>query len=309
MAIPTYDRFIEPLLRFLETQPDGAATRQAQDAAADALAVTPQERQLLLPSGTMAIYRNRVGWAHDRLKRAGLSSSPRRGIWKLTAQGREFVRAHPAPLTPDELRKLNFDFLDVRLRPVADDTVQSAVDAAADDHAEPSQSPDDRLEQALVQIRRAVADELLEALANVSPTFFESIVLDLLHRLGYGTSRSDLQRVGGAGDGGIDGVISLDKLGLEKVYVQAKRWQNVVGRPEVQAFYSALAGQRAHKGVFITTSRYTQQALDFAQSVEKIVLIDGAQLAMLMLDHDVGVSTRSLKVPKIDGDYFDEGST
>ncbi len=309
MAIPTYDRFIEPLLRFLATQPDGAATRLAQDAAADALAVTPQERQLLLPSGTMAIYRNRVGWAHDRLKRAGLSSSPRRGIWKLTAQGHEFVRAHPAPLTPDELRKLSFDFLDVRLRPVADDTVQSAVDAAADDHAEPSQSPDDRLEQALVQIRRAVADELLEALANVSPTFFESIVLDLLHRLGYGTSRSDLQRVGGAGDGGIDGVISLDKLGLEKVYVQAKRWQSVVGRPEVQAFYGALAGQRAHKGVFITTSRYTQQALDFAQSVEKIVLIDGAQLAMLMLDHDVGVSTRSLKVPKIDGDYFDEGST
>jgi restriction system protein len=126
--------------------------------------------------------------------------------------------------------------------------------------------------------------------------------------MGYGINRADLQRVGGVGDGGIDGVISLDKLGLEKVYVQAKRWQTSVGRPEIQAFYGALAGQRANKGVFITTSGYTPPALEFARSVEKIVLIDGARLAELMIDHQVGVSSRTVVVPKLDSDYFDEES-
>ena len=132
--------------------------------------------------------------------------------------------------------------------------------------------------------------------------------MDVLHRMGYGASRADLQRVGGTGDGGIDGIISLDKLGLEKVYVQAKRWQQPVGRPEVQAFYGALAGQRANKGVFITTSSYTQQASEFAQSVERVVLVDGARLAELMIDHEVGVTLRALSVPKLDSDYFEEES-
>ena len=159
---------------------------------------------------------------------------------------------------------------------------------------------------AVAELRRAVAAELLETLARVSPSFFETIVLDLLHRMGYGASRADLQRVGGAGDGGIDGVISLDKLGLEKVYVQAKRWQGTVGRPEVQGFYGALAGQRANKGVFITTSGYTAQAIDFARSVERVVLVDGQRLVELMMDHEVGVSARTIRIPKIDSDYFDE---
>ena len=155
-------------------------------------------------------------------------------------------------------------------------------------------------------MRRVVSEQILETLGKVSPSFFETIVLDLLHRMDYGTKRDDLQRVGGSGDGGIDGVISLDKLGLEKVYVQAKRWQSSVGRPEIQAFYGALAGQRAKKGVFITTSSYTTQAIDFARSVEGIVLVDGARLAELMIDHEVGVSARTVKLPKIDSDYFDE---
>ncbi|MFM2346257.1 MAG: hypothetical protein RL654_1010 [Pseudomonadota bacterium] len=140
----------------------------------------------------------------------------------------------------------------------------------------------------------------------MTPAFFETLVLDLLHRMGYGANRSDLQRVGGSGDAGIDGIISLDRLGLEKVYVQAKRWQGTVGRPEIQAFYGALAGQRAKKGVFITTSGYTAQALQFAQSVEGIVLVDGVRLAELMVDHEVGVTARVLKVPKVDVDYFEE---
>ena len=127
--------------------------------------------------------------------------------------------------------------------------------------------------------------------------------------MGYGTSRSDLPRVGGAGDGGIDGVISLDRLGLEKVYVQAKRWQASVGRPELQAFYGALAGHKARKSVFIATSSYTAQALEFARSVEGMVLIDGQRLASLMIDHEVGVNARVLKIPKIESDYFDEEGT
>ena len=148
--------------------------------------------------------------------------------------------------------------------------------------------------------------ELLETLAKVHPIQFEGIVLNLLHAMGYGTSRDDLQRVGGSGDGGIDGIISLDKLGLEKVYVQAKRLQNAVGRPEVQGFYGALAGQRANKGVFITTSSFSKQAVEFARSVERIVLVDGSRLAELMIDHAVGVTHRPLKVPKLDSDYFDD---
>jgi restriction system protein len=167
-------------------------------------------------------------------------------------------------------------------------------------------SPEERLGLALEEIRRAVVAELLDTLATVTPAFFETLVLDLLHRMGYGANRSDLQRVGGSGDAGIDGIISLDRLGLEKVYVQAKRWQGTVGRPEIQAFYGALAGQRAKKGVFITTSGYTAQALQFAQSVEGIVLVDGVRLAELMVDHEVGVTARVLKVPKVDVDYFEE---
>lgn len=140
----------------------------------------------------------------------------------------------------------------------------------------------------------------------VSPKAFETIVLDLLHSMGYGTSREDVRRAGGSGDGGIDGIISLDRLGLEKVYVQAKRWQGPVGRPEVQGLYGALVGQRATKGEFITTSAFTPRAVEFADSVGGIVLVDGNRLANLMIEHEVGVTLRPVKVPKLDSDYFEE---
>lgn len=261
----------------------------------------------MLPSGAQPIYKNRAGWAHDRLKRAGLSSSPKRGFWKATAEGLDFASRNAEPLSPELATKLAMGYLGVRLRPAAEspDASGSTVEPAPS-AATTLQSPDDRLGQALDEIRTSTQAELLELLGNVSPAFFETIVLDLLHRMGFGASRADLQRVGGAGDGGIDGVISLDRLGLDKVYVQAKRWQENVGRPSLQAFYGALAGQKAKKGVFITTSGYTQQALDFARSVEGIVLIDGQRLASLMIDCELGVSARSVKIPKIDGDYFDE---
>lgn len=310
MTVPTYDRFIEPILRYLAGHPDGAPARDVHEAAAGMLQVSDDDKQELLPSGSQPIYKNRAGWAHDRLKRAGLSSSPRRGFWQLTPKGSEYALAHAEPLRQLEIEQLARDYMEVLLRPAVGDSAPNAATLISGVTATPATvSPDDRLGLAIVELRAAVASELLETLATVSPSFFETIVLDLLHRMGYGASRADLQRVGGSGDGGIDGVISLDKLGLEKVYVQAKRWQGTVGRPEVQGFYGALAGQRANKGVFITTSGYSQQAIDFAKSVERVVLIDGRRLVELMMDHDVGVSGRTVRIPRFDSDYFDEEST
>ncbi|MCM2251126.1 MAG: restriction endonuclease [Ramlibacter sp.] len=310
MTVPTYDKFIEPVLRYLAANPNGALARDAHEAAAQALAVSEADRQVLLPSGSQPIYKNRAGWAHDRLKRAGLSSSPRRGYWQLTQQGLTFAKSHPAPLSTRDAEQLAIGFMDVRLKPSSEDASPDSPNLGqAPSLSSAVASPDDRLGEAVSELRRSVAAELLETLGSVSPSFFETIVLDLLHRMGYGASRADLQRVGGSGDGGIDGVISLDKLGLEKVYVQAKRWQQTVGRPEVQGFYGALAGQRANKGVFITTSGYTAQAVEFAKSVERIVLVDGGRLAELMIDNEIGVSARTVKVPRIDSDYFDEESS
>jgi restriction system protein len=301
MSVPTYDRFIEPVLRFLALHPEGVRAREAHEAAADALGLTEADRLLTVPTG-QPLYNNRAGWSHDRLKRAGLSSSPKRGIWQLTPEGRSFVATHPSPLSDEQVQDLARGYLDVRLRPGFTDS-SSTLERSGDPDVE---SPDDRLQTALAEIRASVNEELLELLSQVSPKYFETVVLDVLHKLGYGTNRSDLQRVGGSGDAGIDGVISLDRLGLEKVYVQAKRWQSVVGRPEIQAFYGALAGQRANKGVFISTSTFTPQAVDFARSVERIVLVDGVSLAQFMIDYEVGVTSQRISIPKVDSDYFDE---
>jgi len=297
ISLPTYDQFIEPILRVLQQYPEGLRAAEVHDAAADYLQLTQEQRSELLSSG-QAVYKNRCGWAHDRLKRAGLSFSPRRGLWQLTNEGAVYASKHSSAIAEAEIQRIASSNLDA---PIA--SKFSKMVATDEIHA--NASPDDQLEQALQALRQATADELLEMLLAVTPSRFEVIVLDVLHGLGYGISRQDLQRVGGSGDAGIDGVISLDKLGLEKVYVQAKRWQGTVGRPELQAFYGALAGQKAKRGVFITTSSFTAQALDFANSVEGIVLIDGERLVNLMMDTEVGVTSRTLKVPSLDSDYFE----
>lgn len=304
MAVPTYDKFIEPLLRYLADKPNGVPARDAHEAAADALNLDDNQRAEVIASGQL-VYKNRAGWAHDRLKRAGLSQSLSRGKWCLTPEGVNWIYAHTQQLTEKEVNHLAFDFMNVKLKQQLDAVDLDPRPAVPNQEELAKSSPDDRLDQALKELRDAVADELLENLLQVSPARFEVIVLDVLHRLGYGGHRDDLQRVGGTGDGGIDGIISLDKLGLEKVYVQAKRWQNTVGRPELQAFYGALAGQKAKRGVFITTSGFTSQARDFAHSVEGMVLVDGERLVHLMIENEVGVSSRLVKVPKLDMDYFE----
>jgi restriction system protein len=218
-----------------------------------------------------------------------------------------YANLHPQPLSAGEVEELALGNLDVRLRST-DQTPglrseSAALPAVAQDDVA---TPDERLERAVSELRSSTAEDLLETIAQGSPRFFEGLVLDLLHAIGYGASRGDIQHVGRSGDGGIDGIISLDRLGLEKVFVQAKRWQNSVGPESVQAFYGALEGRRASKGVFITTSSFTPGALEFARLVEKIVLIDGSRLADLMMEYGVGVSHRIIKIPGIDQDYFEE---
>jgi restriction system protein len=305
LPVPTYDQFIEPVLRYLAQHPEGALARDAHDAAAQALGLSDSDKTDMLPSGVQPVYKNRAGWAHDRLKRAGYSESAKRGYWRLTKAGLQFAAANPVALSPAAVEEIATKNVWVPIKPPVGPDITDPVPPTLLPDDGGKVSPDDRLEQALAEMRQAVVSELLDELAKVAPQHFETIVLDVLHRMGYGASREDLQRVGGVGDGGIDGVISLDKLGLEKVYVQAKRWQGPVGRPDVQGFYGALAGQRANKGVFITTSTYTAQAVEFARSVERVVLIDGKRLAGLMIDNEVGVTSRAVRIPKLDSDYFD----
>ena len=302
MAIPTYDQFIEPLLRFLSSKPQGVSTSEVYAALADAVGLTDDEREQLLPSRRQPVYQNRIGWAHDRLKRAGMSQSRERGTWQLTDAGRTFLASHPNTINDEDIEKIAKVPPDSRLTTDPDSPAPTTPQQTPGDGG----SPDERIDQAIGELNDSVASELLDMISQSSPTFFEHLVLDLLHALGYGTSRVDLQRVGGSSDGGIDGVISLDRLGLEKVYVQAKRWQNNVGRPEIQGFFGALAGRRAKKGVFITTSAFTREARDYSNQVsDSIVLVDGARLARLMIEHGVGVTHRPLKIAQVDSDYFD----
>ena len=304
MAIPTYDQLIVPLLRVLAQHPTGMRSRDAYEAVANAVSLSSEDRALSLPSNQQAVYENRIGWAHDRLKRAGYSQSLQRGFWQLTDSGRTFIASHANGVDEATIEAIAFV---PREKKSSDERVlPSGVEAQP---ATPlaQQSPEERIDDALDELTESLSRDLLSLIGSAPPSFFERLVLDLLLAMGYGASRDDLQQVGGSGDGGIDGIIALDKLGLEKVYVQAKRWKANVGRPEIQGFYGALAGRRARKGVFITTSDFTREAKDFAQNVsDSIVLVGGTQLARLMIENGVGVSHAARKIPRLDGDYFDD---
>jgi restriction system protein len=304
VGIPTYDLFIEPLLRYLAEQTKPVSTRDVYSELAARLQLTNADREQLLPSQSQPIYKNRIGWAHDRLKRAGLSHSPRRAMWQLTDKGRRFHGEHPQALTEAELdviaecdRTSTVAGIEREIQPTKLLDLQQAA----------RQSPEEQIANALMLVRERTSADLLERILGATPEFFERLVLKLLLALGYGASNDDLQHVGKSGDGGIDGVISLDRLGFEKVYVQAKRWRNSVGRPEVQGFYGALAGRDATKGVLITTSTFTNDAHQYAESVHnRVVLVDCMRLTQLMMDHGVGVTYEALKIPRIDSDEFDD---
>jgi restriction system protein len=299
-TVPQPPEFFHAILRVAAQNPAGVQRGEIYESVADTLQLTPAQRAERLPKGAHLRYRHRIGWSLNMLKAAGYVESPSRGIWRVTSRGQELLAS-------------NRHFDATLMRSIAREARHAIRDEAADDSAieqsasQTQQAPEERIDSALREIEKAVASELLERISQAPPVFFEELVLELLHSLGYGTSEADLQRLGGVGDAGIDGVISLDKLGFEKVYIQAKRWQGTVGRPEVQAFFGALAGRRAKKGVFITTSSFTREALDYGHQVsESVVLVDGARLTSLMIEYGVGVSHyRVIRLPRVDGDYFE----
>jgi len=307
MPVPTYDQFIEPLLRYLAEHPEGARASDAHEAVATRLGLSDEDRAERVPSGVQPLYKNRNGWAHDRLKRAGFSTSPRIGFWKATPEGLSYASKNKR-LSDDEVERLAAVDRTSRLKPKKDENAEAPPTQALPAASSDKSSPEERIEEALEELRDSVARDLLENIGRAAPEFFEKLVLELLHKMGYGTSRSDLQRTGGSGDGGIDGIISLDRLGLEKVYIQAKRWKNTVGSPEIQGFMGALQLQGASKGVFVTTSSFTKEAKQAAAKARgSIVLVDGQELSALLIDNGVGVSHKALTVPKVDNDYFEEG--
>lgn len=300
--LPPREAFWHAILRHLVDRPDGDTRENVHAAMPALLGLTEEQRSERLKNLPHLRYRYRSGWGLSILKACGYLDSPARGVWRATDRGRELLARYPDGLPEEIRRQITREYR--KRDPGADDTGDDSTDGTG----QPSeQTPDEQIDAALKEIHRVVRAELLEKISATPPEFFEQLVLDLLHRLGYGASERDLQRVGGAGDGGFDGIISLDPLGLEKVYVQAKRWQGTVGRPEVQAFYGALSGRRARKGVFITTSRFTREAQEFGiQISESVVLIDGIWLTSLMIEHGVGVTHhRVLRLPRVDRDYFE----
>lgn len=300
------------MLPALTVLADGQARhrRALADEMADQFRLTDEERARLLPSGKTPVIRSRTGWALAYLKQAGLVTSPRRGWYEITEAGKETLASHPDRLDNEYLTRFEaFRAFRQRSRP---DAANENLDGVPDDGsgaAVAAEAPDEALESAYDRLRAAVEAEVADTVRTISPRFFEELVIDLLVRMGYGGNRAEAARaIGRTGDGGIDGVIDEDRLGLDAIYVQAKRWESVVGRPEIQKFAGALQGQRATKGIFITTSGFTREAEEYAQRIgTRIVLIDGRRLAQLMFEHDVGVSPRRTYVVKdLDSDYFEE---
>lgn len=303
MTIPDYQACMLPFLRLLADGRDHTLA-EADECLAAHFHLDPAERAALLPSGQQGVFKNRVGWARTHLKKAGLLESPRRGVFRITARGQQALADTPERIDVAYLERFPeyIEFKQIS-RPKRAQTV-------ADGESGDDTTPEEAIELAHQGLREQLADELLSRLLACSPAFFEQVVVELLVKMGYGGSRRDAgERIGQSGDGGIDGIIKEDRLGLDTIFIQAKRWQGTVGRPEIQKFVGALTGQRAKKGVFITTSTYTQEAVQYASGIDpKVVLIDGRQLASLMIDSDVGVAPAATYVIKrIDSDYFEPG--
>lgn len=305
MAIPDYESLMLPLLKRLA---DGRVRvlRDVMNELADEYKLTDDDRAQLLPSGGTLTFASRVGWAKTYLKKAELLSQPKRGMVQISAAGAAVLAQNPAAIDSKFLEK--FDAFNA-FRNAGRSVQTPMIDVSPQQALVPEQTPDEVMEAASIQLREALADDVLDRVKACPPAFFEQLVVSLLIRMGYGGSREEAGRaVGRSGDGGIDGIINEDRLGLDAIYLQAKRWEGVVGRPEIMKFVGALAGQRANKGVFITTSWYTQEAKDYASSSQyKVVLIDGARLAELMIEHDLGVSVAATyQLKRIDSDFFSD---
>lgn len=303
MSIPDFQSVMRPLLDLAGDQADHRL-RDAVVQLAERFQLSPEERMRVLPSGQQTVFHNRVAWASTYLRKAGLLEQVRRGVFRISATGLEALKTNP--------QKIDMKYLERYPGYVAfRDAARSGTTETqtTEDRAPIAETPEESLERANRSIREALAQELLSRIAGSSPAFFENLVIDLLVKMGYGGSRRDAaERIGRSGDGGIDGIIKEDQLGLDAIYVQAKRWQGSVGRPEIQKFVGALHGHRARKGVFITSSTFTAEASGYASGIDsKVVLIDGPALANFMIDFGLGVSTTvTYAIKRIDSDYFDE---
>lgn len=300
MAIPDFQTIMRPLLEHLA---DGAvkSTRETIDVLSKHFQLTNEEIAELLPSGQQSVFTNRVAWAKAYLKKAGLLESPSRGLYKVTPRGLEALAQSNQQINSKYLKQFEeYNYGNPGNSHAKDKDEQKPSDTL---------TPSEHIEISYQRIREELEEDLLAKIKESSPSFFERLVAELLVAMGYGGSRKDAgQTLGQSGDGGIDGVIKEDRLGLDAIYIQAKRWESVVGRPEIQKFAGALQGQRARKGVFITTSGFSKEASDYVAMIEnRIVLIGGKQLTGLMIDFGVGVSKiASYDVKRIDSDYFEE---
>ncbi|MBN2323234.1 MAG: restriction endonuclease [Spirochaetes bacterium] len=307
MAVPDYQSLMLSLLQFVAKTGGETSTSEAVEALAKELSLSDEDLKEMLPSGIQSTFVNRVGWASTYMKKAGLLEATRRGFYQITGRGRDLLKKQPKTINVKLLKQYPefLEFQQLKGTRSGDKVVESKGTSDVS-----TATPSEALESAYENLRDELADELLGRLKKISPAFFERVVVELLVKMGYGGSRSDAGKaIGRSGDGGIDGIIKEDKLGLDVVYIQAKRWDNnPVGRPDVMQFAGALQAQRATKGIFITTSRFTDDARSYVSQIgSKIVLIDGEQLTSLMIEHDVGVSTVSLyPVKKVDSDYFEE---
>lgn len=308
MAVPDYQSVMLPLLEYASKSNGEISTGGAVDELAVSLSLTDEDLKQMLPSGIQQTFVNRVGWAATYMKKAGLLEATRRGYYRITQRDLDLLQKKPQKINVKVLNQYpefqQFQNLKGTRSGDKSKDIEGGLDSAGT-------TPSEALEKAYENLRDELAEDLLDRLKQTTPPFFERIVAELLVKMGYGGSRADAGKaIGRSGDGGVDGIIKEDRLGLDVVYIQAKRWDtNAVGRPDVMQFAGALQAQKATKGIFITTSRFTEDARGYvAQIGSKIVLIDGEQLAQLMIESDVGVSTVSLyPVKKIDSDYFDEG--
>ncbi len=261
--------------------------------------LTEQERKQLLPSGQQRVLANRVAWARVHMRMAGLLENRARGVFGITQRGREILEKKPPKINLKFLRSFP-DYVEWRSK-------KKEAEESPTSNEDESQTPEEALESAYENLRKTLARDILAQVKKCSPSFFERVVVDLLVKMGYGGSLKDAgEAIGQSGDEGIDGIIKEDRLGLDIIYIQAKRWQATVGRPEIQKFAGALQGQRARKGIFITTSDFSKDAVNYASRIEsKIVLIDGEKLADFMIDFNIGVTPQAAyEVKRIDSDYF-----